>query len=179
MRATKLLHGSLLEALDSRMPLKFFHFGSNWELRAGGPPMGCREHGELPFEAALRSAHPSLSRMSVRELASWIVARLNAITGGALESEGKVFADDTDEFGYKLKALSPSRVALAYGGIVFESGRTYLAWNGDGLGDFQVAVVALLAESPSDLARCEIKVRVPESNQSRTYGWDGQLLIIS
>jgi hypothetical protein len=159
------------------MPLKFAHAGYQWELREGGPPMGCRERGEVPFEEALRAAHPPLARMSAREVASWVVARLNAITGGSLASEGAVFAHDTNEFGYKLKASGPDRVALAYGGIVFQAGRTYFAWGGDGLGDFQAAVVGLLAESPTDLARCEIVVRVPESRRSRSYGWDGHSLI--
>jgi hypothetical protein len=168
---------SLVEIRERDMPLKFSYSGNNWELREGGPPMGCREQGDVSFEEALRAAHPPLSRMSARELASWIVARLNAITGGDLESEGNVFAHDTDEFGYKLKASSPNRVTLAYGGIVFEAGRTYFAWDGDGLADFQTKVVDLLTESPSDLARCEIKVREPESTRSRNYGWNGYSLI--
>lgn len=159
------------------MALTFRYAGYQWELREGGPPMGCRERSPQPFEDALKAAHPPLAGMSPRQVASWVVARLNAITAGSLELEGKVFAHDTNEFGYKLKASGPDRTALAYGGVVFQAGRTYFAWGGDGLGDFQAAVVGLLADSPSDLCRCEIVVRVPVSGQTRTYGWDGHSLI--
>jgi hypothetical protein len=36
--------------------------------------------------------------------------------------------------------------------------------------------VALLADSPDDLAKCEIIVREPESKKRRPYGRDGRML---
>ena len=159
------------------MSLKFHHGGYNWALREGGPPMGCRERGERTFEDALKAAHEPLTRMSPRQLASWVVARLNAIVDGLLELEGGMFSHDTNEFGYKLKVSDEKGITLAYGAVVFQPDRMSFAWRDNGLSDFQAAFVALLTESPSELRRCEIVVRVPETKQTRSYGWDGYSLI--
>ena len=159
------------------MPIKFQHEGRTWELREGGPPMGCRERDDPPFEVALKSAHGDLAEMTRRQLASWIVARLSAITSGTLELEGNSFSHDTNDFGYKIKLSDPSKTTLAYGAVVFLVDRTYFAWASDREVDLQALFVALLVESPNELGRCEIVVRASETKRKRSYGWDGENLI--
>ena len=43
--------------------------------------------------------------------------------------------------------------------------------------DFQSVFVSLLAESPLDLAKCEIVAYWPEAKEKRRYGWDGYSLL--
>jgi hypothetical protein len=158
------------------MGLKFQFGGNQWSVRAGGPPMGSRERTDSPFLDALKAAHPPLSKMTRHEITSWIVARLNFITSGSLELEGRTFAHDTNEFGYKIKLSDQSDNTLAHGAVVFRADRTYFASLDIKIDDFRSVFVGLLTDSPLDLAKCEITVREPESKKKRTYGWNGYSL---
>jgi hypothetical protein len=161
------------------MALKFKFAGYQWSLREGFPPMGSHERNEPTFVQALQVAHPPLARMTLHEIASWIVARLNYITARSLEVEGNVFAHDTNEFGYKIKLSDEADTTLAHGAVVIHADRVYFAGLDIKVPDFQSVFVSLLADSPNDLAKCEIVVRVPESKKKRRYGWDGYSLLNS
>ena len=151
-----------------------FDVASPGRSRRVHEPNGCRNVRHLRRWRTLPGArrHGADPVLSLAEL-----GRLNAVTAGSLELEGRVFAHDTNEFGYKFKASGVDRVVLAYGAVVFQAARTYFAWSGNGLADFQAVFVDLLTGSPADLCRCEIVVRVPESRRTRSYGWDGHSLI--
>ncbi len=158
------------------MPLSFSEMGYEWQLREGFPPMGSTESASKPFEQAVRDAVPFLAKAPTCEISSWVIARLSYLTCGALELEGNDFSHDTNEIGYKLKATRAIDGASAYGAIVITSDRTYFAFVDNGLGDYQVVLVEMLAQSPRDYAKCVIRVREPESKRSRLYGWDGYSL---
>jgi hypothetical protein len=70
--------------------------------------MGSRERTVPLLLDALKAAHPPLGRMTEHEIASWVVARLNYLTGTALQAEGTTFAHDTNELGYKIKLSDTS-----------------------------------------------------------------------
>lgn len=159
------------------MALKFNFAGYRWSLREGFPPRGSRERSDQPFFDALKAAHPLLSKLTQHEIASWIVARLNFITSGSLEVEGKSFGHDTNEFGYKIRLSDAEDTTLAHGAVVIHANRIYFASLDIKIDNFQSVFISLLADSPSDLAKCEIIVRVPESKRKRTYGWDGYSLL--
>lgn len=158
------------------MALKFSEMGYEWQLREGFPPMGSSEDPAIPFEVAIRHAVPFLAKSSPHEIASWVVARLAYLTSGALDLEGDDFSHDTNEIGYKTKAKRVADGASASGAIVITSSRTYFAFRHDGLRDFQAIFVAMLSQWPNEYAKCVIRVREPESNRSRLYGWDGYSL---
>jgi hypothetical protein len=159
------------------MALKFRFGGHHWALKEGGPPMGSKERGDASLVDALKTAHPPLSKLSNREIASWIIARLNFITAGSLESEGTSFAGDTNEFGYKIKLSNDAGTTLAHGGVVFGAERVHFAALDIRIPDFQSELVRLLVDAPGDLAKCEIVVRQSETGRKRAYGWDGYSLI--
>ncbi len=115
--------------------------------------------------------------MTDREIASWITARLNFITAGSLELEGKVFSGDANEFGYKIKLSDEAGTTLAHGAVVFGPDRVYFAALDIKIPDFQTEFVKLLVDSPNDLAQCEIIVRESATRKERSYGWDGYSLI--
>jgi hypothetical protein len=159
------------------MRLKFQFGGFHWGLSAGGPPMFAQERTDAPFLEALKAAHAPFSKMSDREIASWIVARLNFITAGSLESEGKCFSGDTNEFGYKIKLSDKEGITMAHGAVVFRPDRVYFAALDIKIPNFQSEFVKLLVDSPNDLSKCEIVVRESETKKKRSYGWDGYSLI--
>jgi hypothetical protein len=159
------------------MTLKFEHRDYLWTIRSGFPPMGSTEVQEPTFTEALRTGVPSLQRSSGHELASWVVARLNYITAGALPIEGEVFAHDTNEFGYKIKLVDAQKSTVAHGAVVFHADMTYFASVKLGIGDFQAVFIDLLTESPDAMEACEIRVQVPETRTYRIYGWDGYSLL--
>lgn len=161
------------------MALKFVFGGYHWSLREGLPPAGSRERTAPTFVEALKAAYPPLAKMKSHEIASWIVARLNYITASALEVEGDLFAHDTNEFGYKLRLSDGADTTLAHGAVVIHADRVYFASVDVKISDFQSIFVSLLADSPNDLAKCEIVVQLPESKKKRRYGWDGHYLLIS
>ena len=140
--------------------------------------MGCVEKTDPIFVDELRLACPQLNKLSDHELASWIVSRLNYVVSGSLELEGNDFAHDTNEFGYKIRINNDGRSMLANGAIVIHQNRIYFAAIDRNDSNFQSLFVHLLADSPGDLAEIEIRVLVPETKQHRTYGWDGNFLLI-
>jgi len=139
--------------------------------------MGSHERTDPTFIDALKIAHAPLAKLTLHEVASWIVARLNYITAGSLEVEGNDFAHDTNEFGYKIKLSDNTDTTLAHGAVVFHAKRVYFAALDIKIPDFQSAFVSLLADFPNDLAKIEIVVYFPESKKKRRYGWDGYSLI--
>lgn len=139
--------------------------------------MGSVERKDPLFIDALKAAYPSLQKMTPHEIASWIVARLNFITGGAIELEGKTFSNDTNEFGYKLRISDEAKTKLAHGAVMFHANRTYFESLDIKTRDFQAMFIELLADSPSDLAKCEIIVCEPESKRQRAYGWNGYSIL--
>jgi hypothetical protein len=157
------------------MALSFEAGGYQWKLREGLPPIGSREQNPTVVEA-LKTAHRPLAKLTLHEIASWIVARLNYLTAGALELEGNSFQNDTNEFGYFISLSDNAGATLANGAIMIHADRVYFAANDIEVPDFQSIFVGLLAEDPRDLAKCEIVVRLPESKKKRTYGWDGYAL---
>jgi hypothetical protein len=159
------------------MALKFQFGGFQWALRAGGPPMGSSERTGQAFLDALKAAYAPLSKMNQHEIASWIVARLNFITSGSLELEGNLFSGDTNDFGYKIKLSDEGDITLAHGAVVVKADRILFASLDIKIADFQSLFITLLADSPNDLAKCEIIVREPENKKKRAYGWDGYSLL--
>jgi hypothetical protein len=159
------------------MSLKFQHGGYRWTLREGFPPAGSRERQEPLFSEALQRAYPPLAKLTQHELASWIVARLDFITAGALTLEGEEFAHDTNEFGFKIRLANQENLTLAHGAIVITTSRTYLAFVSSRIDDFQSVIIDLLIDAPDDLAKCEIIVLEPESRKRRCYGWNGHALL--
>ena len=139
--------------------------------------MGSTEVAEPSFVDALRAACPKVKRYTNRELASWIVARLNYLTAGALHVEGTEFAHDTNEFGYKIRITDSDDKSIAHGAIVMHESRTYFASVNVAIADFQAVFVELLTQYPDDLARIKIRVQYPESERYRLYGWDGYSLL--
>jgi hypothetical protein len=159
------------------MALKFEFGGYHWSLREGFPPMGSRERTDPTFVDALKVAHPPLARLTQHELVSWIVARLNYLVSASIYLEGSSFANDTNEFGYKIRLSDDSDTTLAHGAVVFHARRTYFASLDLKISDFQSVFIRLLTDSPTDLSKCEIVVREPESKRKRTYGWNGHSLL--
>ena len=80
--------------------------------------MGSRERNDPMFVDALKSAHPPLARLTLHEVTSWIVARLNYLVGGSIELIGNEFAHDTNEFGYKIRLADNANATLASTGNV-------------------------------------------------------------
>jgi len=138
--------------------------------------MGSTEVTVPPFVVALRSSCLALERYTDRQVASWIVARLNYLTSGALSLEGEHFAHDTNEFGYKLKITDNNNHTIASGAVVIHENRTYFKSVNVQIDDFQTLFVKLLTEYPEDLAIFRIRVRDPESKRIRVYEWDGYSL---
>ncbi|WP_413432572.1 hypothetical protein [Crateriforma spongiae] len=155
------------------MPLKFSELGYQWTIREGSPPMGSVEGSNPDFAEALRSADRAIEKFTEHELASWVVSRLNYFVGGSLEVEGDEFAHDTNEFGYKIKVVDTNRRMIAHGGVVVYENRIAFAAVNTHNANLQDLFVQLLVESPSDLAKIEIRVRTPETKRYRVYGWDG------
>lgn len=154
---------------------KFAQLGYQWTIREGFPPMGSTEVAEPQFMAAIRNAGSKIKRYTDREIASWIVARLNYLTSGALD--GGSFAHDTNEIGYKVKITDSDKNNVAHGAVVIQEDRTYFASVNVTVDDFQSIFVELLIQFPSDLAKCEIRAQYPESKKYRLYGWDGYSLL--
>jgi hypothetical protein len=155
------------------MALKFSALGYQWTLREGCPPIVSQERTNPTFVEALKAAHRPLSKMSLHEIASWIVARLDYLTAGSLALEGNEFQHDTNEFGYMLKLSDEAATALAHGAVMIHAERVYFQANDVKVPDFQTILVNLLTETPRDLSKCEIIVYLPESKRKRRYGWDG------
>ena len=137
--------------------------------------MGSTEVAEPSFINAIRSASPNVGQYTDSEIASWIVARLNYLTSGAID--GDSFAHDTNDFGYKIKITDAAKKNVAHGAVVIHKDRICFASVNVSIDDFQVVFVELLTEYPEDLAKCEIRVQYPESKRYRVYGWDGYSLI--
>lgn len=127
---------------------------------------------------ALRAASSLVDQYTDREIASWIVARLNYLTGTNLANEGTEFAHDTNEFGYKIKITDDNKNSLAHGAVVIQENHTYFAAVNITIDDPQSLFVELLTEDPSDLGKIEIRVQHPETQRYRHYGWDGYALLI-
>ena len=159
------------------MALKFKFNDFQWAVREGAPPIVSHEKTAPTFLEALKVAHLPLAKLPVHEIGSWIVARLNYLTAGALEVEGNDFGNDTNEFGYIIKLSDDAGTTLAHGAVMIHADRVYFAANDIKIPDFQSIFVSLLTESPRDLAKCEIVVRTPESKKKRRYGWDGYSLL--
>ena len=138
--------------------------------------MGSTEASDPDFVTALRESHPKVARLTDHELASWIVARLNYLTSGALCVEEETCSHDTNEFGYKLKISDHSKKSMAHGAVVIHADRTYFASVNVAVDNFQAVVVELLSESPDDLTACSVRVQEPETRTFRRYGWDGYSL---
>ncbi len=138
--------------------------------------MGSTEAESPDFVTALRQCHPRVAKMTEHEVASWIVARLNYLTSGALCITEATYAHDTNEFGYKLKITDGNKKTVAHGAVVMHADRTYFACVQFGDIDFPATVVELLTEYPDDLMACSIRVQDPETRKSRRYGWDGYAL---
>ncbi len=156
---------------------QFSELGYDWQLCEGLPPAGSSECQTPTFEQAVRDAVPFLAKSSAHELASWVVARLAYLTSGSLELEGKEFSHDSDEVGYRLKATRRSDAASAQGAIMLAPSRVYFACVEAGLSNFPFIVLELLSQFPRDYEKCVIRIREPESKNSRRYGWDGYSLI--
>lgn len=139
--------------------------------------MGSEEQDSPIFVDELKRAAPRLAKSGTHELGSWIVARLNYLTCGALPQEGDCFEHDTDEFGYKVRLENSQNERQASGAIVIHRTRIYFAHVDPVVENFQGLFVSLLADSPSDLEQCSIRVKHPESKKSRNYGWDGYSLL--
>ena len=139
--------------------------------------MGSTEVAKPLFVEALRAASPVVHRYTDREIASWIVARLNYLTAGGLTVEGDEFAHDTNEFGYKIKITDSNKKNIAHGAVVIHENRTYFASVNVEIDDFQSLFIELLTEYPDDLAKIEIRVQYPETKRYRLYGWDGYSLL--
>ncbi len=167
----------LRKHLRHPMDLRFTQLGYHWTVREGFPPMGSTEVAEPTVVNALRSTSPKLARYSDRELASWIVGRLNYLTSGALALLGTEFKHDTNEFGYKIKLTDADEKSMAHGAVVIHADRTYFASVNVTIDDFQRLLVELLTEFPDDLAKIKIRVQYPETKRHRLYGWDGYSLL--
>jgi len=100
------------------MPSTFNQGGYHWQLLEGLPPAGAREKTDPSLLEQLKRVHTPLSRLTTHEIASWIIARLNAITGSMLEAEGNDFRHDTNEIGYKLHLRNEAGDALAHGTVM-------------------------------------------------------------
>jgi len=159
------------------MTLSFSQLGYHWTIREGFPPAGSMEVVEPSFVNALRAACPKLTRHSDRELASWIVSRLNYLAAGALDVVGTEFGHDTNEFGYKIKLTDAHDKSVAHGAVVIHEKRIYFASVNVAIENFQQLFVELLTDSPDDLAKIKVRVRYPESKRYRMYGWDGYSLL--
>jgi hypothetical protein len=159
------------------MDLRFNQLGYRWTLREGFPPAGSTEVTKPLFVNALRTRCSKLAKFSDRELASWIVGRLNYLASGALELLGTEFKHDTNEFGYKIKLADSDDKSLAHGAVVIHADRTYFASVNVVIDDFQQLFVELLTEFPDDLAKVKIRVQYPETRRYRVYGWDGYSLL--
>jgi len=138
--------------------------------------MGSTEVSNPDFVSALRNSHSKLARLTDHELASWIVARLNYLTSGALCVSEQTYSHDTNEFGYKIKLTDHNKKTMAHGAVVIHADRTYFASLNLAVDDFQAIVVELLSENPDDLTACSVRVQDPETRKSRQYGWDGYSL---
>ena len=158
------------------MAIKFSESGYDWRLREGFAPMGSTEVETPLFIDVIRGSVNSLSTRTLHEVSSWIVARLSYLTSGSLELEGNEFAHDTNEIGYKLKAVQPETRASAHGAIVLHPDKVSFASVSSGIDDFQTIVVDLLCGRANDLLECDIRVIEPESREARSYGWDGRNL---
>jgi hypothetical protein len=86
--------------------------------------MGSTEVAEPTFVSALRAVCPRISRYSDREIASWIVARLNYLISGALEYLGTDFSHDTNQLGFKVKLTDKEGNTIAHGAVVIEEKRS-------------------------------------------------------
>jgi len=139
--------------------------------------MGSRERPDGTLADTLKAAYSPLAKLTDREIASWIVARLHFITSGTLESEGKVFSGDTNQFGYKIKLSDDEGTTLAHGAVVFSPDRVYFAGLDIKVANFQQLFIDLLVDSPTDLSKCEIVVRESETKKRWVYGWDGYTLL--
>jgi len=158
------------------MAISFDQLGYRWTVRDGFPPMGSTEASDPDFVSAIRGSHPRLARLTDHELASWIVARLNYLTSGALCVSEETYSHDTNEFGYKLKITDHNKKSLAHGAVVIHAERTYFASVNVAVDDFLAIVVELLTEYPDDLNACSVRVQEPETRKYRQYGWDGYSL---
>ena len=139
--------------------------------------MGSIEALDPRFVDALRISVPQLSDVSEHRLASWIVARIDFITAGALGINGCVFANDSQDFGFKVKVSDQSKVMLAHGSVVVDPERIFFAFVSSKSFDLQGAFVELLAESPDELSKVEMFVRHPVTRKRRAFGWDGYSLL--
>lgn len=168
---------SVAELFEEFMSLTFSENGFEWQLREGFLPMERMIRGNDPFENVIRAAVPFLAKAAIREICSWVVARFAFLTSDALQLEGTEFAHDTNNFGYKLTATRKDDAASTHGAISFASDHIDFAFVDSRIGDLQVILISMLAQSPRDYAKCVIRVREPESKRTRTYGWDGYSLL--
>ena len=159
------------------MSLKFLFEGYEWSLREGGPHPGSRERDDPTFHDALQAAHPALGKLTLHEISSWIVARLDYITCGSLALLGDEFSHDSNNFSYKIKLADQSQQAVAQGALMFEADRVHFFALDLRIESFQSLLVRLLTDAPQDLSRCDIIVRLPESKRKRHYGWNGYSLL--
>ena len=155
------------------MPQKFQFRDYRCQLSAGYPVVGSVEPASPSFVEALLAAHRDLSKLSQKDLGSWIIARLTDLTYGALPFEGDYFASDGGDFGYRIKVMDAGGKLLGNWGIVFWPQRIQLSGFSPVEFDGQALIVEMLTESPGDLGKCEVTIHNPESRKRRTFGWDG------
>jgi hypothetical protein len=143
--------------------------------------MGSEEQQSPLFIDQLKQTVPWLRNMSVHEIGSWIVARLNYLTFGSLPLLGDSFGHDTNEFGYRVRCMNQQGIRQASGAAVIHAERIYFKYAEPVIADFQSLFAQVLADSPRDLAEIKIRIRIPSEDSVRTlyrtYGWDGFSLL--
>lgn len=163
------------------MSLHFESHGYRWRLREGFAPMGSDEQQHPRFIDQLRQSAPWIHKLSVHEIGSWIVARLNYLTCGSLNMLGASFGHDTNEFGYKVRCTNQQEIRQASGAVIIHADRVYFKHVDPVLHDFQSLFVQVLADNPHDLEKIKIRVRIPSEDSIQTryraYGWDGFSLL--
>lgn len=156
------------------MACRFTYNEFNVEMSAGYPPPCKPDEKDLAFHDCLLGTGKLPSDIRPKDLNSWVVARLAALTFGGIQMEDDgSFANDGGQFGYRFKVSRRDGALMGKCGIILYPDKIVFAGFATGDADIKELFLSILTAAPIDIEKCEIHVFDPDSAARRVYGWNG------
>lgn len=144
------------------------------ELSAGYPPVCGEEEKDPCFQDMLFSTGKLPSKLRPKDLRSWIVARLAALTDGAIQrEEGGCFSNDGGDFAYRFKVTRGDGALVGKFGIILYPKRIEFAGFSTCDENMRDLFLGMLTAAPNQLEKCEIHVFDPDARVRSIFGWNG------
>jgi hypothetical protein len=160
------------------MTCRFTYDELTIELSAGYPPPCKPEEKDVSFHESLVGSGKTPRNLRPRDLNSWVVARLAALTFGGIQmEEDGSFANDGGEFAYRFKVTRRNGALVGKCGIILYPDKIEFAGFATGDENIRELFLSMLTAAPNEIDKCEIRVFDPDSGARRIYGWNGHAFL--